>query len=102
MVPPSGGCPAGVPRVEYRGRSPLSRPRMPALFMGQLTRISVAESDCELDRSRELITESHSPAPVISIGLVGVADPPSFSTVMANALASVPGGRGGLTTLPLP
>ena len=38
---------------------------------------------------------NYSPAPVITIGIVGVADPCSGSTVIANALASTPAGKGG-------
>ena len=33
---------------------------------------------------------------------VGAADPASGSTVIANALASTPGGSGGFTTVALP
>ena len=44
----------------------------------------------------------YSPAPSITIGMVGVVDPASGSTVMANALASAPAGSGGLTTVALP
>jgi hypothetical protein len=44
----------------------------------------------------------YSPAPIITIGIVGVGDPTSFSTVIANALASTPAGSEGFTTLALP
>jgi hypothetical protein len=35
--------------------------------------------------------------PIMTIGMVGVVDPCSGSMVMAKALASTPGGNGGLT-----
>ena len=47
-------------------------------------------------------TDGYSPAPVITIGIVGVTDPASGSMVIANAFASTPGGSGGLTTVALP
>jgi hypothetical protein len=45
---------------------------------------------------------NYSPALIITIGMVGEAAPASSSTVMANALAIVSGGSGGLTTVALP
>src|SRR5579863_2372378 len=44
----------------------------------------------------------YSPVPIITIGMVGVVAPDSFSTVMANALASIPAGSGGFTTVAFP
>jgi hypothetical protein len=44
----------------------------------------------------------YSPVPIMTTGMVGAVAPDSFSTVIANALASVFGGRGGLTTVALP
>src|SRR5438552_12093773 len=41
----------------------------------------------------------YSPAPIITIGIVGVDDPCSGSTVIANAFASTPAGSGGLITV---
>ena len=48
------------------------------------------------------LADLYSPAPTITIGMVGVEEPASGSTVMAKALASVPAGSGGLTTVALP
>src|SRR5579862_9090576 len=48
------------------------------------------------------LRRDYSPAPIIRMGVVGVAEPDSFSTVMAKALASAPEGSGGLTTVALP
>ena len=48
------------------------------------------------------VPSRYSPAPIITIGMVGVAAPASFSTVIANALASTPPGSGGFTRLALP
>jgi len=45
---------------------------------------------------------NYSPAPIITIGIVGVDDPCSGSTVIANAFASTPAGKGGLITVALP
>lgn len=45
---------------------------------------------------------AYSPAPIITIGMVGVADPCSGSTVIAKALASAPVGNGGCITVALP
>jgi len=44
----------------------------------------------------------YSPAPDMKIGIVGVVDPCSGSTVIAKALASAPAGSGGSTTVALP
>lgn len=42
------------------------------------------------------------PAPIIKIGIVGVADPCSGSIVTANAFASRPIGNGGFITIAPP
>jgi len=52
--------------------------------------------------NRKLEEDFYSPAPIIRMGVVGAAAPASAFTVIANALASVPAGSGGFTTLPLP
>jgi hypothetical protein len=56
----------------------------------------------DTDRMPGLATAPYSPAPIITIGIVGVAAPASFSTVIAKALASTPSGSGGFTMLALP
>src|SRR5881398_1447642 len=45
---------------------------------------------------------NYSPAPIISIGIVGTDEPLSGSIVIANAFASTPAGSGGLITMALP
>ncbi len=50
-------------------------------------------------RSKQTV---YSPAPTITIGIVGTNDPCSGSTVIANVLASTPGGNCGLITVALP
>ncbi len=40
--------------------------------------------------------------PAITIGIVGVCEPPSFSIVTAKPLALTPAGSGGVRTVALP
>jgi hypothetical protein len=46
--------------------------------------------------------KDYSPVPIIRTGDVATGEPASFSTVMAKALASVPAGNGGFTTVAFP
>jgi hypothetical protein len=45
---------------------------------------------------------SYTPAPIMTIGIVGVDDPLSGSTVIAKVFASTPAGSGGWMTCALP
>src|SRR4051812_9869211 len=78
----SGGC-----QLRDNGRT----------FVGRQRAIALPANTIATESERR-----YSPAPTITIGMVGVDDPCSGSMVMANAFGSTPTGSGGLITAALP